>query len=152
LARSEDATRIGGKSASEWVAVFKSDDRKSRSDAFGALMLFVPAVREVVPALVDTLDDPRRDVQIKAVRALREIGPGAVAAAPALVRGLGFRGPEMSIAIEAKEALAAIGPAALPSLVPCLEKNMTLGSPAKSWRRSEPWAASVRRQTVPFPI
>jgi len=87
LARSEDATKIGGKSASDWVVALKSDDPKARADASLALKLFGPAARGGVPALVDALDDPRRDVQSGAVGALREIVPDAAAAAPALAGG-----------------------------------------------------------------
>jgi HEAT repeat protein len=120
-ARSEDATTIGGKSASDWVAVLRSDDLKARGEAYGALMLFGPAVKGAVPALIDALDDPRQQVQIKAAEALRYIGPDAAAPAPALVRKLGIRGPDIGIAWGAEEALVAIGPAALPSLIRCLE-------------------------------
>ncbi len=121
LARSDDATKIGGKSAKDWVAALRSDAPKARWEAFGALMLFGPAARGEVPALIDALDDPRKDVQIKASGALRDIGPGAAAAAPALVRKLGIRGPDIGIVWAAEEALIAIGPAALPSLIRSLE-------------------------------
>jgi HEAT repeat protein len=123
LAWGDDATKIGGKSASDWVAVLRSDDLKARSEAFGALMLFGPAVRGAVPALIDALDDPRQQVQIKAAEALRYIGPDAATAAPALVRKLGIRGSEIAIAIAARDALVAIGTAALPSLIQCLESD-----------------------------
>jgi HEAT repeat protein len=130
LARSEDATKIGVKSASDWVAVLRSDDLKARSEAFGALMLFGPAVRGAIPALIDALDDPRQDVQIKAAEALRYIGPDAAAAAPALVRKLRIRGPEIGIALNARDALVAIGPAALPTLIQCLEGD---NKDARGW-------------------
>jgi len=120
-ARSEDATKIGGKSASDWVAALKSDDSNVCSEAFVAIELFGPAARGAVPALIDALDDPRQNVQFGAAEALREIGPNAVAAAPALVRKLGIRESGMGIAFRASEALVAIGPAALPSLIRCLE-------------------------------
>ena len=83
LARSDDATKIGGRSAKDWVAALRSDDLRARWEAYGALMLFGPVATGAVPALVDALDDPRKEVQIKACEALRDIGPGAGAAAPA---------------------------------------------------------------------
>ena len=121
LARSEEATKIGGKSASDWVAVLRSDDLKAPSDACGALMLFGPAVRGAVPALIDALDDPRQQVQIKAAEALRYIGTDAAAAATALVHKLRLRGSEIGIAVSARDALVAIGPAAVPALTQCVE-------------------------------
>lgn len=125
LARSDEATKIGGKSAKDWVAALRSDDPKARWEAFGALMLFGPAASGEVPALIDALDDPRTDVQTKACEALRDLGPGAMAAAPALTRKLASRGPDILIAKAAEEALVAIGPAALPSVIRCLEGDDT---------------------------
>jgi HEAT repeat protein len=130
LAGSDDATKIGGKSASDWVAVLRSDDLKARSDAFVALTLFDPAARGAVPALIDALDDARQDVRIKAADALRSIGPDAVAAAPALARKLRIRGPEIGIALSARDALVTIGPAALPALIQCLEGD---NKDARGW-------------------
>jgi HEAT repeat protein len=88
-------------------------------------MLFGPAVSGEVPAFIDALDDPRKDVQIKACEALRDIGPGAMAAAPALAGKLASRGPDILIANAAEDALVAIGPAALPSVIRCLEGDDT---------------------------
>src|SRR5205085_4604058 len=83
-----------------------------RQAAATALGQIGPAAREAVPALTPLLRDPDGDVRSAAFQALGRIGPAAAAAVPALVEALADparRGP-------AAEALAAIGPAAVPEL------------------------------------
>jgi HEAT repeat protein len=121
--RGEEPTKIGGRSASEWIAILRSNDSKTHANASLALSLFGPAARGVVPELIEALDDPRRDVQSGAAKVLTEIGPDAVAAAPALVRKLGIRDSGLGIASSASAALSAIGPAAVTSLIKGLERD-----------------------------
>ena len=119
----EAATKIGGKSAEEWVSALSSDESRTRAEAALALRLLGPSARSTVPALIEALDHPKADVQIKAAEALGEIGPDALPAAPALVRMLGVRESGVGNRHWATEALAAIGPSALPHLVKCVEGN-----------------------------
>jgi HEAT repeat protein len=121
LAWCGDATKIGEKTAREWAVILKNDDPKSRGNAALALSLLGPDANEVVPSLIDALGDQREDVKQGAIDALREIGPAAAAAAPALVRKLGTPGPANSSADRAAEALKAIGPAAVPALINGIE-------------------------------
>src|SRR5262249_32703759 len=67
-----------------------------------------PGAPALIGAIADTLPDPRQ----QAATVLERLGPGAAAAVPALARML--HDPDFSTRSRAAEALAGIGPPAVP--------------------------------------
>lgn len=124
MAQGRDVPTVCGKPAAYWAAQLKADDRETRSDAAFALALLVPDAKDALPALIAALDDRRKDLQYEVVQQLVEIGPTAAPAAPALawkLRDNGFvRCGFLGCSHLAGDALAAIGPAAVPSLIDAL--------------------------------
>jgi HEAT repeat protein len=141
---------IGGRSLAGWIATLKAKDSASRITAASALALLGPNAEAAVPALTSALDDPGVEVPIAAMVALGEFGPAAATAAPALERKLADRrffyssGAPYSGSHRAADALAAIGPAAVPVLAEALASDSEdtrgwaahalgqIGPPAKS--------------------
>jgi len=87
---------------------------------------------EAIPPVVDAVADDTSRIRLFAVQAVREIGPGAVGAVPALVAHLSRK--HDPIVREAAFALGAIGPDAAAALPALLES-----------RRKAPEDARVRR-------
>lgn len=107
-----------GKALSEWLKMAASADPGARGDAMAALgKLGKKAPGEVVPALVKGLKDGNSRVREGALRAVAEVGPQAKDACPALHALLG----DFLLAGKAIDALAAIGPAAVPTLLKALK-------------------------------
>lgn len=125
MANDHDGPTVCGKPAAYWIAALRGKDRDARNVAPGALALFVPEAKEALPVLIAGLDDPKTsDLHAEIIRELRDLGPGASAAAPALTRKLGDRRFVDFIMFKAThlagDALVAIGPSAVPALVEAL--------------------------------
>jgi HEAT repeat protein len=88
------------------------DDEGVRRAAAEALGQIGPAAREAVPALAPLLRDPDDGVRSAAFQALGRLGPAAAEAVPALIDALA----DPARRAPAAEALAAVGPAAVPAL------------------------------------
>jgi HEAT repeat protein len=83
--------------------------------------------RAFVPTLCEILTNPGFSARISAGERLAAIGPVAEEAVPSLIRALGRRDPVFSpnedLPSKAAEALARIGPAAVPSLIQALKDD-----------------------------
>jgi HEAT repeat protein len=119
----QDATTLGGKSPTEWVAMLRSNHPADRDDAWLAFQILGPAAKSAVPALIDALGDPNREVKRWASLALRETRGGAVEAVPALIRGAGMRDSNDGMYNWPFETLIGLGPAAVPVLIKVFEEN-----------------------------
>ena len=76
-----------GVATGDWVAALKSSDALERRLAAHALAEIGPAVREAVPALIETLQDPESFVRVWAAAALARVQPENPEAIHALVAG-----------------------------------------------------------------
>jgi HEAT repeat protein len=133
-AQGQDGPTIGGKSPGQWAAALRGDDPEARRAALWAISLLGPEAKEAVSALIAVLDDPREDVLEGAIRSLQAIGPDAAPAAPTLALKLGdrrfFYNSGLSGSHLAVDALAAIGPSAVPALIEALGSH---SEEARGW-------------------
>jgi HEAT repeat protein len=74
-----------------------------------------------VPAFIDLLDDPDRDVRAHAARGLLYLGPQAIEAAPALCAVLADE--DVNIRRTARYALVGMGPEIIPQLIDVLRQD-----------------------------
>jgi HEAT repeat protein/lysophospholipase L1-like esterase len=102
----EKGDRAAG--ALEWIAAVRGDARAGVSDRAGALPRDGAGPARAVPVLLETLDDPDREVRAAAAWALSRIGTGAAPARGRLVHALGD--PDETVRASAAAALAALGP------------------------------------------
>ena len=111
---------IANAAAAGLVSALRSDQKGAR---FGeAIAQIDPTFVGAVPALTESLRDPRVDVRCTMAWALARIGPGAKAAVPALVEAMQDDAPEVIQA--ATQALQAIDPDALAKALPAARAKM----------------------------
>jgi HEAT repeat protein len=134
-----DEPVMGGKTAGEWVAIFRDRDRSpaERSRAAEALGYLGPAAKNAVPCLLQALAEPRTGnkrvveagdgLRHAAIQALGGIGPAAAEAVPKLFPRTGdgrlasgmWQGLDWAMAT----ALGRIGRPAIPALIRALQGN-----------------------------
>jgi HEAT repeat protein len=73
-----------GRPLSSWVKDLKADAPQIRNAAAYVISGMGADAKSAVPALIESLDDPEAAVRFPVCVALREIGPDAAAAVPAL--------------------------------------------------------------------
>ncbi len=143
--RSEAAValgRLGAPGLEALLGALEDEHATVRREAAYGISVQGAAALPALDALVGRLGDPELEVRVEVARAIGAIGPRAGAAIPALVQALtttvpapafldGAEGPPETPPAAASEALAAIGPAA----VPALEK--TVREDADEARRAE---------------
>ena len=125
-ARAEDAPPT----VQKLIESLNSEDRQVRRDAVEDLGRRGEAAREAVPALIKLMNDADTQVGKNAVDALGGIGPAAAEAISPLIdaldsrKGRGGRGAgRMQSVMHIAQALARIGPAAIPPLQTALESQ-----------------------------
>lgn len=102
-----------GRKLSEWVADLKAPAPYSRNAAAYEIAGLGTAAAPAVAALIAALGDPEATVRYPVTVALREIGPAAKAAVPALKK-LYEEDLNDEIASSAKRAIKAIAPEEVP--------------------------------------
>ena len=111
------------------IRALRSSDRDRRQEGAEILGETGAVNAEVVAALAAALGDKSQDVRWRAARSLKEIGPSAAGAIPALIDALLH--PECAkpwILRECASALGAIGPTARQAL-PVLSRRLKDGGP-----------------------
>ena len=102
-----------GHKLSEWIADLKALAPYNRNAAAYEIAGLGPAGAPAVPALIEALGDPEASVRYPVTVALREIGPAAKAAVPALKK-LYEEDLNDEIASSARRAIKAIAPQETP--------------------------------------
>jgi HEAT repeat protein len=101
-------------------------DREIQLAAFESLPDYRALPMEMLPFLTNALDDPEKNIRLKATALLMKLGPAAAIATPALIRRVEDLAEDESVRGQAVQALGAIGPeaaAAVPAFVALLERQ-----------------------------
>ena len=110
-----------------WLHQIQAGKEENRQKASGQLILLGPQLAEVVPALVELLDDPRVQVRETIAYILASAGPKAEVALPKLLRILADKIPGTDhLRMRVMEVLEKIGPPgrkAVPILLQILESE-----------------------------
>ncbi len=109
-----------GRAVELLIAGVKDDNDAVRHGAINAIYLLRSAHAQLIPALVSLLSDPKPQWSERAATVIGRLGPSASATVPALLEAARKRSPAPPVYFD---ALAQIGPAAVPGVLRAIEKE-----------------------------